>query len=53
MPVTYGSPDTLRIKIWDRDAREVVVYDNKWVEDDDSYDGAGIGGGNIKVHKGK
>ena len=41
-----GSDDTFRIKIWwDDNGSEVVVYDN-------GTDQA-IGGGNIKVHKGK
>jgi hypothetical protein len=45
-----GSPDTFRIKIWDKDDGDVVVYDNKMGDSDDSYDGTALGGGNIKVH---
>jgi hypothetical protein len=40
-----GEPDTFRIKIWYEDGDEIVVYDN-------GFDQA-IGGGSIKVHKGK
>ena len=46
-----SSPDTFRIKIWDKDAGNGVVYDNKMGSGDDSYDGTELGGGNIKVHK--
>jgi hypothetical protein len=46
-PVT---PDTFRIKIWDK-ADDTVVYDNKLGASDDGYDGTELGGGNIKVHK--
>jgi len=45
-----NSGDTFRIKIWDKDAGDGVVYDNKLGESNDSYDGTLIGGGNIKVH---
>lgn len=45
-----NSGDTFRIKIWDKDNADTVVYDNK-MGGDDSYDGTVIGGGNIKVHK--
>ncbi|MFN2250783.1 MAG: Ig-like domain-containing protein, partial [Anaerolineae bacterium] len=47
-PVTA---DTFRIKIWDEDDGDALVYDNKIDSDDDSYDGTELGGGNIKVHK--
>ncbi len=43
--------DTFRIKIWDKDAGDAVVYDNKLGSGDDDYDGTAIGGGSIKVHK--
>ena len=42
--------DTFRIKIWDRDSGNGVVYDNHMGSGDDAYDGTTIGGGNIKVH---
>jgi parallel beta-helix repeat protein len=48
-----GEVDTFRIKIWDKDNDGLVVYDNKMDVSDDSYDGTELGGGNIKVHKGK
>ncbi len=48
-----SSPDTFRIKIWDKDAGDGVVYDNKMGVGDDSYDGTELGGGSIKIHKGK
>ncbi|MFC1637338.1 hypothetical protein ACFL5Z_21160 [Planctomycetota bacterium] len=38
-------PDTFRIKIWEENSGEVVVYDN-------GFDQA-IGGGSIVIHKGK
>ena len=45
-----NSPDTFRIKIWDIDNGDAIVYDNQMGVDDDAYDGTEIGGGNIKVH---
>jgi len=45
-----GSPDTFRIKIWDKDNGDAVVYDNKFGDPDDGYSGTAIGGGNIVVH---
>ena len=45
--------DLFRIKIWDKDAGDGVVYDNKMGAGDDSYDGTSISGGNIVVHKAK
>ena len=48
-----GNLDTFRIKIWDKNAGDGVVYDNKMGANDDGYDGTEIGGGNIKVHEGK
>ena len=45
-----NSGDAFRIKIWDKDASDAVVYDNK-AGDDASYSGTVIGGGNIKVHR--
>jgi hypothetical protein len=47
---TDGSPDTFRIKIWDKDNGDAVVYDNQMGQADDSYDGTALGGGNIVVH---
>jgi len=51
LTVTDGIPDTFRIKIWNLDAGNGVIYDNKMGVSDDAYDGTAIGGGNIKVHK--
>jgi hypothetical protein len=48
-----SSPDTFRIKIWNKDDGDALVYDNKLGADDDGYDGTALGGGNIKVHKAK
>ena len=48
-----GDVDTFRIKIWDKDNGDAVAYDNKMDTPDDSYDGTELGGGNIKIHKGK
>ncbi len=45
-----NSGDTFRIKIWDKDNGDAVVYDNKSNSGDDDYDGTVISGGNIKVH---
>jgi hypothetical protein len=43
--------DLFRIKIWDKDDNDTVVYDNKMDEDDDSDAGTEISGGNIVIHK--
>jgi hypothetical protein len=53
LTATDGSPDTFRIKIWDKDNGDALVYDNQMGEADDGYAGTAIGGGNIKVHDGK
>ncbi len=45
------SEDTFRIKIWDKETDD-TVYDNKWDEADDSYEGTQLGGGNIAIHDG-
>jgi hypothetical protein len=44
--------DLFRIKIWDKDAGDSVVYDNEMDEVEDADLTTAIGGGNIKVHKG-
>jgi hypothetical protein len=46
-----GSPGTFRIKIWDKDNGDTVVYDNKTGEGDDSYETTALGGGSIVIHK--
>ena len=43
--------DLFRIKIWDKDNNDEVIYDNQLGEDDDTDPTTGIQGGNIKVHK--
>ncbi len=45
-----GNVGTFRIKIWDIDDGETVVYDHQINIDDDTYNGPELGGGNIKVH---
>ncbi len=47
-----GDTDLFRIKIWEKNADETVVYDNKIGEGDDSYAGTALGGGQIKIHSG-
>jgi hypothetical protein len=47
-----GDVDTFRIKIWDLETKS-VIYDNKMGESDDSTGGTSLGGGSIKIHKGK
>jgi len=43
--------DLFRIKIWDKDNNDEVIYDNQLGDEDDSDPTTGIGGGNIKIHK--
>jgi hypothetical protein len=45
--------DLFRIKIWDKENGDIVVYDNQIGDADDADLTTGIGGGNIKVHKGE
>ena len=45
--------DLFRIKIWNKDASDAVVYDNEPAEVDDADPTTQIGGGSIVVHKGK
>ena len=46
------NPDLFRIKIWNIDDGEAVVYDNQMGDADDADPTTEIGGGNIAVHKG-
>jgi len=46
-----GGVDTFRIKIWDRDNGDAVVYDNQMGAGDDSDAGTALGGGSIVIHK--
>lgn len=45
--------DKFRIKIWDKDNNDVVVYDNNLVVDDNADPTTEIGGGSIIIHTGK
>jgi hypothetical protein len=44
--------DKFRIKIWDKDNGDGVVYDNQNGDGDDADAKTSIGGGNIVIHKG-
>lgn len=48
-----GTVDTFRIKIWDHDNGDVVVYDNQMGASDDSSVGTVLGGGAIVIHSDK
>ena len=43
--------DLFRIKIWDKDNNDEVVYDNQMNGDDNADLSTEIGGGNIVIHK--
>lgn len=43
--------DLFRIKIWDKDNGDVVVYDNQMGDPDDAEPTTAIGGGSIVIHK--
>jgi hypothetical protein len=45
-----GGVDKFRIKIWDKEADE-VIYDNKFGEDDNTQVLTDIGGGSIVMHE--
>jgi hypothetical protein len=45
--------DLFRIKIWDRESEDAIVYDNQMGDDEDADPATAIGGGNIKIHKEK
>ncbi len=45
--------DLFRIKIWNKDSGDAVVYDNQMGEVEDGEHATAIGGGNIKIHSGK
>jgi hypothetical protein len=42
--------DTFRIKIWDKDDNDAVVYDNQMDDDEGNDPTTKLGGGNIVVH---
>jgi parallel beta-helix repeat protein len=43
--------DLFRIKIWDKDNNDEIIYDNQLGEEDDSDPTTQISGGSIKIHK--
>jgi parallel beta-helix repeat protein len=45
--------DRFRIKIWDKDNGEAIVYDNQMGDADDADPATAIGGGSIVIHKEK
>lgn len=46
----YTSVDLFRIKIWDKDYADAVVYDTQMGDDEDADPTTAIVGGNIKIH---
>jgi len=46
-----GGDDKFRIKIWDKDNNDVVVYDNQLDAADDTDPTTILGAGSIKIHK--
>ncbi len=48
-----GGTDKFRMKIWDKDNNDTIVYDNQLGDSDDSEPTTIIGGGSIVVHKSK
>jgi PKD repeat protein len=46
-----GTTDKFRIKIWDKDNNDTIVYDNLLAAPDDSDPTTVIGGGSIVIHK--
>jgi len=48
-----GNADTFRIKIWNKDNGDAVVYDSQMGASDDVNDGALLGGGSIVIHSSK
>lgn len=45
--------DLFRIKIWDKENNDAVVYDNQMGDFDDPYPTTGIAGGSIVIHNEK
>jgi len=46
-----GTTDKFRIKIWDKDNNDTIIYDNQLAAPDDSDPTTVIGGGSIVIHK--
>ena len=44
--------DLFRIKIWDKDNNDEIIYDNQLGDEDDSDPTTQISGGNIRIHEG-
>ena len=47
-----GGVDRLRLKIWDRDDADVIIYDDDMGAGDDADPTTVLGGGSIKIHSG-
>jgi hypothetical protein len=48
-----GNADAFRIKIWNQENGDAIVYDNQMGAGDDTNDGTVLGGGSIVIHSGK
>jgi len=46
-----GHPDKFRIKIWDKDQGDLLVYDNNIGDDEEAEPTTILGEGQIKIHK--
>jgi len=46
-------PDTFRIKIWDKDNNDVIIYDNEPGMGEGEEPTTTIGGGQIVIHEGR
>jgi len=46
-----GGADKLRIKIWDKNNGNAIIYDNQLGASDSSTPTTTLGGGTIKIHK--
>jgi hypothetical protein len=45
-----GGVDRLRMKIWDKDAEDAIVYDNGFGGSDDHAPASELGGGKVMIH---
>ena len=48
-----GAVDKFRIKIWDKENKDTIIYDNEVGIAEDAEPSTTIGGGSIIVHKEK
>jgi hypothetical protein len=46
-----GTTDKFRIKIWDKNNNDIIVYDNQLAASDDADPTTVLGGGSIVIHK--